>query len=303
MKNAASACYLFLGVAFTLHASPPQYEDQDTFFVNLRKKYGEHYKLCTGDTSVPSAQELLEWKKGINLATESTEYRGILKEFIAHTGVVKGIIPCQVLKWNRDRFRQLQSRENTLRDRMLVEADTSLTAYRIKAAMERNPASVFDFAGIPFGLCRSTFVLLFSHRYIYSLVGRGTHVYVEHFPLRGNSYMVRFHFSPDNRYYKYEIIGCRRPAQLLDGIVRPMASDLAGMLEERAGPPDRIFRIGFFDIKSKTITPHARWDQETCSATVGLGMERNQYFASLVVTNRETGDVAKSTGTASEPAE
>lgn len=279
-----AACILFFLAVNTFSLD---YEDQDTFFLDLEKKLLNEYRICTGNTIPVNIGSLLRWKKNINLRMEIPEYQKILKEFIAHTGIVKDILPCQVLKWHTDRTAYLHSQEQSLQNTLLKKTDATIDSIRTHSELEKNPVSPFDFDSIPFGLTKRVFATVYNRKFSYPLFDNRMCLYVEHFFLRDSPFLINFFFTRYVKYYKYEIEGYAFSGDSLNKVVRPQATLLKEILEQKIGPPDHIYRIGYFDIKSGPITPYAKWERDTHTVIVGIGIKNNRYFTKVTVTSKK----------------
>lgn len=271
-----------------------EYEEQDSFFVDLEKNLINEYRLCTGDERTTDLDSLIRWKKSITLRTEIPGYKKILKEFILHTGMVKEVLPCQVLKWHLDRMKYLRNREDSLNKALLKKSDYSVDSIRVHLELKNNPVSPFDFESIPFGLSKKVFKNVFTTRLSYPLIDKRSYLLVEHFPIKDTPFLVKFHFTRDKRYYKYEVEGYSFSGDSLNKVVRPQATLLKEIMEQKIGPPDHIYRIGYFDIKSGILTPYAKWERETHSTVIGLSIKDIRYFTRETVTNKKISDKTKS---------
>lgn len=269
---------LLLLIISITNAFSKEYENQDTFFVDLEKKLISEYRACTGDSNAIKLDSLLKWKNSINLRAEMPEYETIRKEFIAHTGLVKDIPPCQVLEWFKERLTYLENHEDSIRIHLLAKADDTVDSIRIHNELLNNPLSKFDFGEIPFGLSKKVFQIIFNAKFSFPLIDRRNYLLAEHFYLNEKAFIVTFHFTGNNKYYKYEIESFAFTGDKLDNVVRPQATYLRESMEKKIGPPDRLNRIGYFDIKSGTISPYAKWERETHTVTIGIGLEKIRYF-------------------------
>lgn len=275
---------LVLTVLLQYQVFSQQYEELDTFFLTLHADLQAQYRICTEDTAEISSDSLLRWRNQIEMIISTPEYKKILKEFMRHTGIVTNVIPCEVIKWEHDRMRYLSEKERSLQDRGLGSADMMIDSLRTRMELEANPCSDFDFDSIPLGISRKVFRGLFTSRFHYPIYENDTCMYIEHFYFRNYPFMVHFFFNEDERFYRYTIDGYSFVADSLNTVVRAQSTLLAEILQQRSGPPDALFRFGIFDIKSGVITPYAAWHRDTHDVVVGIGYEKNRYYAKATVT-------------------
>jgi len=264
-------------------SSITQAEVEDTFIVSVKKRLIDEYRTCTGDSVNIRPDSLVRWKKNMTARTETPEYKKILEEFISHNGMASGAYPCEVLAWHRDRLQYLKTGEEAVVKKLISTLDNTVDSIRVFRELEANPPSPLDFEGIPFGLSKKVFALIFNKKFSFPLQDKNSVLSAEHVYLKGTPFLIRFHFSDKGRYYKYEIEGYSFHGDSLNSIVRPQATLLRQLMEEKIGPPARIERIGYFDIKSETISPYVKWEKETHSVTVGLGLEKNRYYTRATV--------------------
>lgn len=279
--------FLLLLIISITNIFSKDYENQDTFFVSLEKELISEYRTCTGDTNAIKLDSLLKWKNIIDLRMEMPEYEKIRKEFISHTGLVKDILPCQVLEWFRERLTYLENHEDSIRNHLLVKADEAVDSIRIYNELQNNPVSKFDFGEIPFGLSRKVFQIIFNHKFSFPLIEKKDYLLAEHFYLNEDPFIIKFYFKNNDKFYKYEIESFSFTGDHLDKVVRPQAVFLKETMEKKIGPPDRLYRIGYFDIKSGTISPYARWQRETHTVDIGIGLEKIRYFTKKTVENNK----------------
>ena len=264
-----------------------EYENQDPFFTDLEKELTSEYRTCTGDSNAIRLDSLLRWKNIINLRTEMPLYEQIRKDFIAHTGLVKDILPCQVLEWFKERLSYLENHEDSIRNKLLIKSDETVDSIRLYNELQNNPTSKFDFGEIPFGLSKKVFQIIFNHKFSFPLIDKRNYLLAEHFYLNENPFIIKFYFTHNDKFYKYEIESFSFTGNHLDKVVRPQAVFLRETMEKKIGSPDRLYRIGYFDIKSGPISPYARWEKETHTVTIGIGLEKIRYFTKETVESKK----------------
>lgn len=215
------------------------------------------------------------------------EYKKIRQEFITHTGILIDFLPCQVLDWYKDRLLYLKSCEDSIRYTLLIKSDKTVDSIRIYHEMKNNPTSKFDFGKIPFGLSKKVFQIIFNQEFSFPLIDKKNYFLAEHFYLKERPFLIKFFFTNNDRYYKYEIESYSFTGDSLDLAVRPHAIFLKETIEQKIGPPDRLYRIGYFDIKSGTISPYAIWEKETHSVTIGIALEKIRYYIKETVESKK----------------
>ena len=278
--------FISIIILLAVNAFSIDYEEQDTFFLGLEKELIKEYRTCTGDPTVITIDSLFRWKKIINLRTEMPDYKSIRQEFITHTGILIDFLPCQVLDWYRNRLMYGKSREDSLRHTLLIKADETVDSIRIFNELKNNPISKFDFEMIPFGLSKKVFQIIFNREFSFSLIDMKNHFLAEHFYLKERPFFIKFFFNSNDRYYKYVIESYSFTGDSLDLAVRPQAIYLRETAERKIGPPDHLFRIGYFDIKSGTMSPYARWEKETHTVTIGIGLDKIRYYTKKTVESK-----------------
>ncbi len=290
LKHFSKCKLLLLTLSHTLLTFSQPYEQQDGFFNELEKSLLQEYTLCTGDSSNSNIDKVLLWKKGINQQTAQPEYQKMLKEFILHTGIIKDIIPCQVLNWYRDRTHYLHSHESSISKVLLSTSDSLLDSVGIAKALANCPPSPFDFEPIPFGLPQVIFQRLYHQTFSIPLQNMRKCLIAEHFPLRGSYYTITFYVTKKRPFFQYDIQGYTYPGDSLDQKVRAQADQLLEFFSEKAGKPDQHNRIGFFDIKKDTLASVAQWNREHHLATISIGLSQGRYYTKVsVVDNKVLG--------------
>ncbi len=271
-------CWFIILLLLNAHTFAADYTGQDSFFLQQQRELIEEYRVCTGDTVTSEIDSILRWKNVINLRTDMPEYQKILKEFIQHTGLVKDALPCQVLNWHLARLKFLRLQEDSIQNVLLKKADYTVDSFRVAFELQQNPASKFDFMDIPFGLSKKVFMHIFREKISYPITDAKRYMLIEHFSISDKKFMIKFYFNRHNRFYKYEIEGYGFSGNDLNDIVRPQAALLRELLDRKIGPPDRIYRVGYFDIKSGILTPYAKWEREDYSAVVGYSIYKHYFF-------------------------
>lgn len=263
------------------------YNEENTkslFFQGIEEYLIEEYQICTGDSVISDIDSILKWKNSINLRVAMPEYKTILKEFILHTGLVKEMLPCEVLNWYIDRLIYINKKEESLKETILHTADKVIDSIAMTMELKNNPRSGFDFDSIPFGLSKKVFLKLYKSFNNYPLMQKKKCLCAEHYPIKGESFFIKFTFNENDQYHRYEIESYLFSADSLDAVIRPLASILKEYFTTLfKRPPNRTYRIGYFDIKSKTVSPYAQWKSEKHRIKIGIGMRKNRYYTKAIV--------------------
>ena len=262
-------------------------EDYKEFFETMEKNLVYEYRLCTGDTSEKSFHTLVEWKEHINQKTKSPEYKKILREFIMHTGIVKDLMPCMVLKWYLDRKTNLHNYERKINNALLIQNDKIVDSIRLFNELKNNPVTPFDFNNIPFGVSHKVFQKVYNRECKYPLFDARKYRYIEHYLINEVPFIVKFYFTFDRIYYKYEIISYLFSGNYLNNKVRTKAVILKDLMEGKIGVVNHIYRLGYFDITSDTELTYAKWIRENHSVNIILGQTGNKYYTRLTVESKK----------------
>lgn len=276
---------ILTGIVFcNICSSAVQYETLDTFFIDLKNRIIEEYRFCTEDTLTTGLDSILRWKQSINLLTEMKDYADIRREFVYHTGITTEALPCEMLRWHLDRLRYLRGKEDSVRCALLDQSDAQVDSIRLYKELHDNLASSFDFPGIPFGITKKVFEYLFNKQFSYPLNNKGAFMMIEHLPIQGVPFIVKFYFTNKSVFNKYEIESYSFPGDQLNSTLRNQASLLKTIVEQNIGPPDRLYRVGYFDIKSDVLTPYVAWNKNTHHVVIGFSIEKNRFLVRQIVT-------------------
>jgi|WetSurMetagenome_2_1015567.scaffolds.fasta_scaffold66610_3 hypothetical protein len=277
IKNA-----LFLTVAGVLYHSHADDASRRTqFFDSVAARFQAEYSACTGDNRPMDVRRIIQWKQKMDAWMETEEYAGLLNDYKKSGGAP--LSPCKLIEWSRQRKAAQEAKEAVFVKEMLDSQETAEAMREIKA----QKPSRFDFADLPFGISKLTFVYFFKKKFTLDLLERGRFLYVEEFPLSGRDYLAAFFFNDDGIFYKYEIESDPLPADSLNRVVRPSADHLALFFEKRLGPPAASARIGFYDIKSKELALLKKWDTPDNSLVIGLSVFDYHYYAKAVVADKK----------------
>jgi hypothetical protein len=276
---------LMMTILFALACTVLAVDDskQAAFFDSVEVRYRQEYQACTGDMTFVAAKDLVQWKEDMNALAVSKEYLDLLKEYRKVDGS-ENVLPCKVLAWNKKRKEIQTIREDSLGLELLAREEFEAAESEAKACAK----SPYDIPGLPFGLSKKSFLLIFKNSVPLEMNDQGQFIYVNNMAWGNRAYLTAFYFDKKtNVFYKYEIETPTVPADRLNSVVRPDADSLAQALARGFGEPSHRYSIGFFDIKSGVLCPYKTWDTPGFDVCVGLSMSKYRYYAKAVVTAKE----------------
>jgi hypothetical protein len=97
------------------------------------------------------------------------------------------------------------------------------------------------------------------------------------------AFLTAFYFGKKDMLCKYEIESPALPADSLNKCVRTAARNLGTILERKLGEARHEYRVGFYDIKSKELSPLIKWDSPAHAACIGLSVYKFKYYAKAVI--------------------
>jgi hypothetical protein len=157
---------------------------QATFFDSVEVRYRQEYKACTGDMNFIPAKALIEWKNEINAVAKSREYLALLKEYRT-VDSSENVLPCKVLAWNENRKRMQTAAEDTLARNMLDREEYE-NALKEAEGCAKSPYCV---PGLPFGLSKKAFLLIFKNSFRVPFNDQGYYIYVNDMVLGDRSFV------------------------------------------------------------------------------------------------------------------
>ncbi len=250
------------------------------FFDSVATRFYAEYTACTGDGRPLDVRRVIQWKQKMDAWMETEEYAGLLRDYTGSGGAP--IAPCKLIEWSKERKAAQEAKENAFVNELLDSQETGEALAQLKARR----SSPFDFAEIPFGVSKPTFVYFFKRKFAMPLSEKGRFLYVEEFPMNGLAFLAAFFFNDDGIFYKYEIESDPLPAEELNKSVRPAAERLAFFFEQKLGPPTATARIGFYDIKSRELALYKKWETPANSLNLGLSVFDYHYYAKAVVVDK-----------------
>jgi hypothetical protein len=271
---------LLISTALSLCAAAEK-TDAPAFFDTLLATYQKEYVECTGDHANLSVKYIIAWKNQLDEWTKSKDYADQRADYKKCVDTSGSISPCKLRDWAERHKIEQDAAEPGIVNAVLEGGDSSEAAQ----ALLNHPAGAFDFPGIPFGVSRNIFSYLFKKKNPYDLIVKDAFLYVENMPWGNGTYLTAFYFGANDMFYKYEIETPGRPADSLNTVVRPEALELASVFEQKFGAPRREYRVGYFDIKSKELSPLKKWDAADYSAIIGLSVLKYRYYVKAIVTD------------------
>ncbi|MFW5959959.1 MAG: hypothetical protein ACOCSE_02435 [Chitinivibrionales bacterium] len=238
----------------------PNYENQDSVFKEIKNMYFRKYAECTKDTSAHTIEEILAWKEKTERITESPEYLKILEEFVFHTGITSGFLPCEVINWHESRKAQLDNKEDSLKRAISEYNSGFLDSVEMRQELSENPESEFDFQSIPFGLSRDVLKRVVSLRVKYPVMTTDTSLILEHYFIKSIPFSIEFITGKEGVFKSYTVSGYPHSVSHLDSLNRAEAELMKEVLFKGISTEADRFMVGRFDIDSTGITPVYIWE-------------------------------------------
>jgi hypothetical protein len=277
--SSLALCVLVLSVAASDNTK------SQVFFDSVETVFLRQYRECTNDIKPVAKSTLAEWKAQMATLFKSPDYQNILKEYRLAVDSIREVSPCKVLMWNAERKKYQTRKEDTLVHDLLDREELE-TALREAKDL---PTTQYDVQGLPFGLSKKSFLIIYNNKYSADLFDMGNYAYCKTMTWGKKTFLTAFYFDKKfNKYFKYEIEGVALTADLVNSTIRPQADSLANDLSSLFGPPSRSFSIGFFDIKSGILTPYKTWDTDNGTVYLGLSMNKYLYYVKVLVSFPQT---------------
>ena len=135
------------------------------FYNNVAQRFTEEYIECTGDTSpIIDVKRIIRWKQKMDEWTETPEYAELLRDY-RKTGAAT-VLPCKLIEWSKNRKQAQEMKESALIKRLLDSAEDA----EMKNELKTLTASRFDFAEIPFGISKPSFIHFFKKKFDLALL-------------------------------------------------------------------------------------------------------------------------------------
>ena len=282
MTGTLEKTMLFLtGTAFFFLCSATDETRETSFFDTLQTSYRKAYVECTGDSFMVDINYVLMWKNKLDEWTKSREYSDVLADYKKSVDSRGTISPCKLRAWKNLHKSEQDGREHGIVNTVLENND-SIEALE---AITSHPASKFDFADIPFGVSKNTFIYLFKKKFPGEIIDKGDLLCVENLSWGARAFLTAFYFNKKDFFCKYEIESEGLPADSLNKSVRPAAEYLGAMFERKLGSAQRENRVGFFDIKSNELSLLKKWESAVQTAYIGLSVNKFKYYAKAIISD------------------
>jgi hypothetical protein len=252
---------------------------EKSFFDTLQTSFRKEYIECTDDSFPVDIKNVILWKNQMDEWKKSREYADALADYRKSVDNMGAISPCKLRVWKNNLKSLQDDHEHGIVNVALEKNDSLDAAEELKA----HPASKFDFADIPFGISKNAFVYLLKKKFPVEIINKGDLLCVENLSWDKRFFLTAFYFGKKDMLCKYEIESAALPADSLNKSVRPAARFLGTMLERKLGEARHEYRVGFFDIKSKELSPLMTWDFPTHTAYIGLSVYKFKYYAKAVI--------------------
>jgi hypothetical protein len=260
----------------------------EEFLTELEATMRADYRLCTGDSSQPTLKELVTWHQSIESIISSPDYPVIVRKFSEETGISPADArPCEIVLWVREAERQAEETSRLLlteRKRLILEKKDSLYLTRELAGVKK---ALYDFAGIPFGLSKRSFLAMAKQNELAPVYEEGKIVRCDSAAIGIYTFKAAFHFNRHDRYWCYELESETCGADSIDLWARGLLEYMAGHIETSTqSEPDHIYRIGQFDIVPGRLAICKLWSFDRAAAYVGLSRSKNRYYAKTIVKSK-----------------
>ncbi len=275
----------------TAQESHPDFSLDDTILTRFEtRQYDrllDEYRRLTGDTSTVDIPGVLNWRASCREWAGRPDFMDLKKEFVSLHPENPAPSPCEIMIRHKRRVTELEAFEDSLMSSQVARTINEMDSLYIAHQLTVGDSSEFDLFGIPFGVNRRAFHMLCPDK-APRLRMQSSYTYLERFHIGDYRFLAAFHFNDSGVYYKYELQGRFLPADSLDTSVRAEARALREYLTARAGAPDDIFRVGYFDIKPNRLTLCATWRRGHIKAFVGFSQDEGRYYAKARVVGSGT---------------
>ena len=263
-------------------------DEVNKFFDTLEYKLREDYRICSGDSSTRTISQLLIWKRRIDAFTESDSFKTIAQAFYKETGLSAfEVNPCKILLWKNNNQKEMIRVDQLFSDDLVARQKKIQDSLHIATVLQNASISTLDFAGIPFGITKNSFIRFVNFKLNAPFKDEESIIQFKQVSIEGIIVNAAFHFDKNGYYRMYEFESEGGPLDSLDSKVRLESEELAAFIEFKSGsPPSHIFRIGRFDITQGRLAIERSWNLQSVSAFAGLATFRYHYYAKAVVIAR-----------------
>lgn len=262
--------------------------DDSDFFNELEESLRTDYLLCTGDSTIRSTKELLEWRNAIDSITKSDDYPTILRKYLEETGIhPSDARPCEIVQWMEHIEMEIRKTSALLerKRKQVLQQKRELLLLR-KELVGLTPAS-YDIGSLPFGISRTGFELLYKNDSLPSYTVNRRVLYCDSMTLGDFTCKCAFHFNRDDRYWCYELESPTFGYDSLDSGARRFVDTMATYMKDKTNtPPGHIYRVGRFDIVPGRLANCQVWNFPSASVYIGLARIKNRFYAKTIVQQR-----------------
>ena len=258
------------------------------YFDDLEATLRADYRLCTGDSSDLSLDDLMAWRRTIDSILTDSAYPTIITKFTRETGIrPSDARPCEVVNWMKREEEQIEASSRLLSDERTVLIKLHEDSLYLAHELEEIGKAVYDFLGVPFGLSKRGFLIRSRQQDFPKLLDNGRVLVCDSIRVGNMSFKAAFHFTGDNKYWCYEFESESCSIDSLDIRARALADYLGAYLETVSShPPDHIYRIGMLDIIPGRLSICRFWNFPGATAYAGLARSGNRFYAKLIVRSR-----------------
>jgi len=282
-------CTLFSLYYILLHGSLCLVSaNNDLLFDEIEERIRDDYRICTGDSTNPPLANILAWQKQINHVISSPSYKGLVKRYLALTGLSpKDIRPCQVIRWAQQQKRMNAQIVKSLTQQQRLREIAKSDSLTVMKELSSSIATPLDFMAIPFGLSPFSVAWIVKKNKANLTTPTENVLQADSIVIKGIPFTASFIFDSLNRYYRYELQSQSGPADSLNNVIRLHADTLAAYFEDILGPPTHINRIGLFDIRPGNITLQKIWYTDMVDVVIGFGTKNYVYYAHAIAELRD----------------
>lgn len=281
---------LFLITTLVFSALPGSSAPEDSitnFFRLIESDIRKDYRYCTGDSSEPSLEKVITWKKEIDTIVGSSDFKSITAQFYKETGTMPGTVyPCDIISWKKKHDLQKQEISRFLDLQERLNAEIRAESVYVSQEVSKVKSSSADFRGIPFGIPKRCLNIMAAKTGM-KLIDEKDYLYCKQARFGNIDVKVAFFLNKEGNYCKYELESKTGSLDSLDQFIRPLADSLASEFERITGiKASHSYRIGRFDITQGKLAIYKLWNLEGISSYVGLATHKYRYYAKAIITQR-----------------
>jgi hypothetical protein len=284
-----STAHLIFFILLTIPLSSRAVDEtgKDVFYQKRIDQVRKEYRDCTGDTSLIDSPTVIQWKTRLDEWLVTPQFDSVSKQYARVTGITGDITPCELYVWVQNRKdaaqREFEADSMALSQRKKIIEDSLFLHEQLQTHLKGKA----DFYKIPFGITKRAFMLLYFNQFTDMVLDDYDRLVVKGFLIDSLRYDAAFYFGQYDSLLWYQLETPMFHSDSLDLSVRPLAENLANWVEKKLGPPDHLYRIGFFDIVQDRLCPYKTWSTSTYDVYVGLATYKYRYYAKVVVVSKQ----------------